>query len=115
MDDSNSSTAVAAWRANATELAAWTWSRLVNRTDVWGGYLPLSRRTKTEKIVTKPPPAKRGGVTLKPAILRRHFAGAAVSDVVGLHTTSADNTCRWFLIEIDRHDGDRTADPVRNW
>ena len=34
-----------AWQREAARLALWTLERLVNRTDVYGSYLPLERRT----------------------------------------------------------------------
>jgi putative DNA primase/helicase len=113
----------APWRLRADELAAWAWRHLVVRTDVWGGYLPLNRREKrqradgtwfVQKSVTKPARRGRGKVTLTEQVLRRHFVAEDVGDVAGLHTTDQQDLCRWFLIEVDAHDGDDSADPARN-
>ena len=67
---------------------------LVNRTDVWGGYLPLHLRKET-KSVTKPAKIKRGRVLLRVEHLAQHFRGANPEDVIGLHSTGPDATCRW--------------------
>lgn len=108
--------AAEAWRARAPELAEWAWAHLVNRVDIWGGYLPMRyRKEKADKSVTKPRKTDRGKVLLSPAVLERHFNGRDVGDVAGLHTTSSSNTSRWFVVEIDKHDGDPGADAEVNW
>ena len=103
------------WQARAADLARWTWQRLVNRTDVWGGYNALADRdkiitsadgntTKLEREPTaRPAVAKRGQVLLTPAVLERHFGATGPEHVVGLHTTAANNTSRWGAIEVDWH------------
>src|SRR5438067_45976 len=85
----------AAWPAHAAELARWTWEHLVNRTDVWGAYLPLHRRSGDNKVYTAPAKSQRGKVVLTEAILARHYAGADQGHLTGLHSTSAANTSRW--------------------
>jgi hypothetical protein len=92
-----------AWAARAGDLARWAWGRLVNRTDAWGAYLPLSRRTATRKSYTAPAVKDRGRVSLTEAVLARHFRGAAPEHVVGLHTTSPANTSLWGAVEVDYH------------
>jgi hypothetical protein len=96
-------------------------ARLVNRTDVWGQYLPLDRRerkrggkTLVETAVTAPPVRARGRVALSLEVLERHFRGDDPGDVVGVHATSADGTCRAIGWDIDAHDGDG-RDPAANW
>ena len=103
-----------AWGAVASDLAHWAWARLVNRTDVWGGYIATSDR---EKIVaqpdgttgplgatmTRPAKAKRGQLILTLEVLERHFRATAGQHVIGLHTTSPENTCRWGAVEVDHH------------
>jgi hypothetical protein len=84
-------------------LADWTWRLLVNRTDVYGGYLPPELRSKTKKSVTKPCVADRGHLFLRPWVLHRHYAGLRPDHVVGLHSTSPDNTCRWVATDLDYH------------
>jgi hypothetical protein len=112
-----------AWLTNADALADWTLTHLVNRTDVWGGYLPERYRKKTDatgkvtesKSVTKPPKAKRGLVNLTRDIIVRHFRGGDVGHIIGVHTTSAVNTCKWFALEVDAHDPADTDAPGRNF
>jgi hypothetical protein len=103
-----------AWAARADELGAWA---QVNRTDVWGGYHPLSERGKqyTTKdgrpAVLGPTTTRKGKLT--EAVLRRHFRASAPEHVVGLHTTSPANTSRWGKIDVDQH-GDGGATPEAN-
>jgi hypothetical protein len=102
-----------AWSRQAPALAAWTWRRLVNRTDVYGGYLPLALRTGSNKSLTKPRRADRGRVFLTLGILERHFIGALPEHVVGLHSTSPENTCRSVATDLDFH-GEGGSDPGAN-
>lgn len=115
----------AAWCAKAAELAAWAWVRLVNRTDVWGGYNRVEDREKVIRrpggseyklgpTLTRPPRRARGSVLLTPAVLERHFRAAGPLDVAGLHTTGPDNTCKWGTVEVDWHGPDST-DPETNF
>jgi hypothetical protein len=104
----------AAWAARAGELAAWAW-RFVNRQDVWGGYyrvLDAGGRWVTCQT-THPRKADRGQRLLSLDDLARHFRATATRDVVGLHTTSAENLSRWGAVDIDRH-GDQSPDPAKN-
>lgn len=91
-----SQSAVIAWAASAKSLAHWAMEHLVNRTDAWGSYLPAEQRTPKQKVVT------RTG-ELNAEIVAKHFVGADVGDIIGLHTTAADNTCRWVAVDIDHH------------
>jgi hypothetical protein len=84
-----------AWAAWATDLAKWTMKWLVNRTDAWGAYRPFHRRQSGAALTQK------GELTQ--ATLVRHYEGAQVADLVGLHTTSARNSSRWLAIDIDWH------------
>jgi hypothetical protein len=103
------------WRRNATEMAAWTAARLVNRRDVFGHYLPLERRTPKNTAITD-----KSELTLQ--VLERHYRGESVGDIVGLHSTGTDlaagegevrsDWSRWGGQDVDRHkDGD---DPEAN-
>jgi hypothetical protein len=92
-----------AWRTGADELAEWAWRLLVNRVDVWGGYIPLYCRAELGKVTTRPRKKDRGKAYLTPVILRRHFAATVPELVVGLHSTSPDNTSRWGAVDIDAH------------
>lgn len=92
-----------AWRAEASALAAWADAHLVNRRDVWGEYLPLSRRTTPDdKSRTAPAKAARGRVLLSRGLLRAHFAGTRV---LGVHASDGD-TSRWIAFDFDCHAGD---------
>src|SRR4051794_21818023 len=87
----------AAGGAGAAERGQWAWAHLPNRPAVWGGSLPLCRRKPGGSTsVTKPSTARRGKVELTAAILVRHFIAGDVGDVCGLHTTSPENTSKWF-------------------
>lgn len=108
-----------AWRHHADALAHWAWDHLTNRTDVWGAYLPLAERGKTradgtkfERSWTAPAVKQRGIATLTRDVLRRHFAGQIVEHVIGLHSTSADNTSRWGAVDIDWHGPTSTAPSI---
>jgi Primase C terminal 2 (PriCT-2) len=94
----------AAWREAAPALAAWTWGRLVNRTDAFGQYRPLGQRDgKGHAFIQK--------AELTPATLRRHFEGRDVGHLIGLFSTcprdpgatDSIETGRWGGIDIDRH------------
>ena len=100
-----------AWADHADELASWAWQHMVNRTDVWGGYMPLNKRDKG-KTTTRPAKAKRGKVLLTQVILAGHFRATKPEHVVGLHTTSPENTSRWGTAEIDWHDENSDAPAV---
>jgi hypothetical protein len=104
----------AAWAAGAGQLAEWTWERLVNRVDVWGAYRrpeDIAKKIVLEdgtKVVlgsqtTRPALPRRGQVFLTRGVLARHFAGRYRSDILGLHSTSSDNLCRWGGLDLDRH------------
>jgi hypothetical protein len=98
----------------AGDLAEWAMARLVNRTDVWGGYVQLADRGKkyTDAAgqpavlgasLTKPAKSRRGKEHLTQQILIRHFQARGPEDVIGLHTTSPENTSKWGGPEIDWH------------
>lgn len=106
----------AAWAARAGDLAAWAWRVLVNRTDAWGGYWRLDQPDGTHgkaKQWTKPRESQRGLRFLEGDDLARHFRGQCLADLVGLHTTSPANRCRWGVIDIDHH-GPDSPDPALN-
>jgi hypothetical protein len=114
-----------AWAGRAAELARWAWDRLVNRTDVWGGYNALADRDKvitrpdgsTYKLgptTTRPAVRDRGLVVLTAATLERHFRTRAPEHVMGLHTTAPDNTSKCGATEVDWH-GPESTDPEVNW
>ncbi len=97
------------WRSRADVLAHWAMDHLVNRRDVWGQYVPMSRRTvsasgRVSSALTLPAPGRRGEDMVTLEKLARHFRGADVGHVIGLHSASAENTSRWLAIDIDLHD-----------
>ena len=115
----------AAWSRHAEDNARWVLARLVVRRDVWGGYVRADARGATytradgssDKLgatLTHPSRSRRGKVLLTDDVVIRHFRPRHAGDIIGLHTTSPDNTCRWGGIDIDRH-GEHSSDPAANW
>jgi len=99
------------WRRRAPDLANWAWDRLVNRKDVWGQYTKMSERERREskrgyKALTLPQKKMRGKDMVTDDKLNRHFGSLKRFHLIGLHSKSAENTCRWFAIDIDLHDPD---------
>ncbi|MGB7070296.1 MAG: hypothetical protein WBD22_12445 [Pyrinomonadaceae bacterium] len=91
------------WQRYSGDLAEWAMERLVNRRDVWSQYtvkageisvvmLPIKERRK----------AGTDMVTLKK--LTRHFAGREPGHLIGLHSISDHQTCKWFAVDVDLHD-----------
>lgn len=97
------------WRSRADPLARWAMDNLVNRRDVWGQYVPMNRRKvapngRVSAALTLPAADRRGEDMVTLDKLARHFRGADVGHVIGLHSSSAENTSRWLAIDIDLHD-----------
>lgn len=65
-----------------------TTRHLVNRWDAYGVYKDGKQWTE-----------KNGGLTEE--LIAAHFAGTAI---IGLHTTAADQTCKWCCWDFDSHD-----------
>src|SRR5262249_29640220 len=114
----------APWSARAAELTRWVLEHLAVRRDVWGGYVPEAERgreftradgsrDRLEATLTRPARSQRGVVLLTEEVVARHFRPRHAGDLIGLHTTSPANTCRWGGLDIDRH-GEH-ADPAANW
>jgi hypothetical protein len=93
------------WHARADELADWALAHMVNRGDVWGGYYRAQDATGvwTTCQTTHPRRADRGKLLLTREVLVSHFSATCTGDVIGLHTTSPENTSRWGALDIDRH------------
>ena len=91
------------WQRYSGHLAEWAMERLVNRRDVWSQY---TLRNGEVGVVMLPIKERRGTgadmVTLNK--LKRHFAGRAVSHLIGLHAISDHKTAKWFAVDIDLHD-----------
>jgi putative DNA primase/helicase len=95
-----------AWSDRAEELAEFTMLHLVNRRDVWGQYLPLSARRPLEdgdttKAITAPWKNRRGIESLQLETIGAHYRGNDVGHIVGLHTTSAENTSRFLVFDLE--------------
>jgi len=91
------------WQRYSGQLAEWAMEHLVNRRDVWSQY---TLRNGEVGVVMLPIKERRGTgadmVTLNK--LKRHFAGRAVSHLIGLHAISDHKTAKWFAVDIDLHD-----------
>jgi hypothetical protein len=102
------------WRERADELAAWTLSHLVNRTDVWGRYVTSRKRDEEENVspddarrlhaITAPFRDERGKVFLDRDSLAKHFKARKAGGILGVHSTGSDLSSRWLAIDIDLHD-----------
>ncbi len=104
-----------AWQREASRLAQWTQDHLVNRTDVYGSYLPLGRRRAGKNNnYTAPANGQRMPGALTAEIIEEHYRGNDQGDLIGLHAISAESTCRWLLIDIDQHGDDQTTVAAAN-
>ena len=105
-----------AWGRNAADLAEWTMQRLVNRTDVFGRYLPLEKRGPgRSNNYTAPHQDQRVDGALTGELMERHYRGQDVGQLIGLHAIGRDNRCRWFVVDIDKHGEDDPATPESNF
>ena len=107
------------WTEQVTQLAEWTERLLVNRSDVWGGYNNVEERErvlprggKFGTTRTRPDVKLRGQVLLDRIVLENHFRADLPSRVIGLHTTSPENTSRWAAADIDWHSPESTSPKV---
>lgn len=94
------------WRTASSELADWALAHLVNRTDARGGYYAKDgevRRTTRKATDRRWQPHD--------VALKGHFSATRPEHIVGFHSTSPNNTCRWLGIDIDAHRGE---DPIEN-
>jgi len=99
------------WRQRSRELADWAWERLVNRRDIWGQYASRvagarARGGKTYSALTLPQKKRRGKDLVTLDKLIRHFGSLKRHHLIGLHSQSAEHTCKWCAIDIDLHDVD---------
>lgn len=102
--------AAAAWRDRAEDLARWMAEQLVNRTDRCGKHYLDGDRVKR---CADPPDGKdaRDGY-LDHARLLRHCRARNCGDVIGGFSYGPDKRGKWVLIDIDNHGG--KADPEAN-
>lgn len=91
------------WQRYADRLAEWAMERLVNRRDVWSQYTVKNGQVGVVMLPIKER-RKLGADMVTMNKLRRHFAGQAVSHLIGLHSISDHSTCKWFAVDIDLHD-----------
>jgi len=104
------------WAEHADKLAAWTDEHLVNRTDVWGAYLPADRREAGKSNnYTAPPQERRFDGALTLGLLHQHYVGEDVGHLIGLHAVGRDNKSRWLVVDIDKHGDDDPATPETNF
>lgn len=108
------------WKERAKELADWSFQNLVNRTDVWGRYLPKKNRVGADgsknNAITAPFRDARGKTRLQVSSLEKHFKTSQFGGVLGLHSTSPDLTSRWMAIDVDLHDDlDESVSPENNF
>jgi putative DNA primase/helicase len=88
-------TEAAPWKMNADSLASWVQGHMINRPDAYGKYLPPESRSET-RIFKVDGPVDYG-------LIYRHFANERI---IGLYSTSKQDTSLWLAIDLDRHDGD---------
>lgn len=108
----------AAWQTRSHWLARWTLARLVNRTDVWGRYLPRAKwRTSPDgqPIYTRlgPVAAKRGKLRMSEAALARHYRGEDGAHAMGIHTASENNLSKWIAIDLEGQGGEGGAQNLK--
>lgn len=91
------------WQRYSDKLAEWAMERLVNRRDVWSQY---TLRNGEVGVVMLPVKERRdlGTDMVTLTKLKRHFAGRAVSHLIGLHSISNHATAKWFAVDVDLHD-----------
>lgn len=93
------------WQKHADDLISWTQDRLVVRNDVYGGYY-----IKKDGQVGR---SKKQILT--PEIIANHYSLTNLESVIGLYTTSLDDTCKSLTIDFDRHDGEPGDLVDMNW
>src|SRR5262249_51797741 len=82
--------------------------------DVWGGYwIAQTKDGPATRLTTKPHPRNRVRVYLTKQILANHFAATETQSIVGLHSTSIENTCLCGAVDVDWH-GEGSSRPVVN-
>jgi|GEM_PF-1663285 len=82
------------------ELAAdWIMDRMVNRVDACGAYY----RSGGKVMLTTCKKSDDNWIDLPERIVR-HLAAKTCDDLLGLHSTSTDQTSKWLAFDIDAHD-----------
>jgi hypothetical protein len=105
-----------AWAANADALAEWAWRRLAHRLECWGGYRPPEEWGKTYRRPDGTTGTLGQQTTHKGILTRgrlaRHFRARSRAEVIGLHSTTVDNTSKAGGLDIDWHGPESTAPAV---
>ena len=91
------------WARYAPQLAEWTMEHLVNRRDVWSQYIIKNGEVSVVMLPVKER-RKIGAEMITMRKLVRHYSGRAIPHLIGLHSISDHNTCKWFAVDIDLHD-----------
>jgi hypothetical protein len=105
-------TIAGAWAAKAHALTQWTIVHMLNRSDQWAQYLPPEQRSYSRIVRIAPPKQMRGQVSLTPDLVVRHYIGANVGHLIGLHAKGVDNTARWICIDLGEQDPSAPATPA---
>ncbi len=113
------------WKNQAEELAQWVFAHCVNRTDCFGRYgYDLKGRHETDYAafgLTVPVTSWTEHKQLTRGIVQAHFETTSVRNLIGIHTTSPDDTCKWICIDIDQHEpgvnelAERNAMAAMHW
>lgn len=107
-------TVASEWVAKAQALADWTLARMVNRTDQWAQYLPVEQRSYSRIVRIAPAKQMRGRVCLTADLLSRHYGGANLGHLIGLHAKGADGSARWVCVDLGEQDPSAPATPAAN-
>jgi len=75
----------------------------VNRRDVWSQYIIKNGEVSVVMLPIKER-RKIGAEMITMRKLVRHYSGRAIPHLIGLHSISDHNTCKWFAVDIDLHD-----------
>lgn len=81
------------WLDNAQQLADWVLKHLVIRTDAYGKHFVRKDGSSGRCTIKE---------LLDQAVLLRHFLNA--DPIIGVHTTSIEDLCRFLVIDIDCHE-----------
>lgn len=84
-----------AWPTNAGRLAKFVVANLINRDDAYGKYRSLDDRDRGTALTVE------SGIS--ESVVQEHFLAEDRGQLIGLHTTSPENTSRWMVIDIDHH------------
>jgi len=109
----NAPSVATAWHTRAKDLMLWVMNGQVNRDDVWGGYWNLDKREEMGQTTTRPAVKDRGKKSLTGGTLVKHFRATCPENIVGLHTTSLENTSKWGAVDVDYH-GEGNDPPESN-